>query len=145
MQAEREEMWRTGALPIIYRALGRQADADAALAEMIAKYEKDSPYGIAGVMAERGEADRAFAWLEKALDCQDAGLSGIATPVRQSQARPALAAAAAQAGQGAGATRQGRIQVHFAGQRREGDGANAVAGLAECKVGAGPSSRAHAQ
>jgi hypothetical protein len=48
-----------------YHALGRKAESDAALAELTAKYEKAATYNIAGVHAFRGEADRAFEWLEK--------------------------------------------------------------------------------
>jgi hypothetical protein len=50
------------------------ATADAALAALIAKYEKDAPYNIAYVYAFRGEADKAFAWLDKAIEYSDAGL-----------------------------------------------------------------------
>ena len=67
------------ALPIVYHALGRKADSDAALAALIAKYGKDAAYNIATVYAFRGEADLAFAWLDKANEYGDPGLSEIAT------------------------------------------------------------------
>jgi hypothetical protein len=54
-----------------YYALGRKADSDAALAALIAKYEKDWSYNIAYVYAFRGEADKAFAWLDKAVEYGD--------------------------------------------------------------------------
>ena len=66
-------------LPMAYHALGRKADSDAALAALIAKYEKDAPYNIAYVYAYRGEADKAFAWLDKAVEYGDAGLGEIVT------------------------------------------------------------------
>jgi TolB-like protein/Flp pilus assembly protein TadD len=66
-------------LPMAYHALGRKADSDAALAALIAKYEKDSPYNIAYVYAFRGEADLAFAWLDKTIEYGDPGLSEIVT------------------------------------------------------------------
>jgi hypothetical protein len=44
---------------------------------LIAKYEKDASYNIACVYAFRGEADQAFAWLDKALAYHDAGLAEI--------------------------------------------------------------------
>ena len=53
-------------LPMAYHALGRKADSDAALAALIAKYGKDAPYDVAYIYAFRGEADRAFEWLDKA-------------------------------------------------------------------------------
>ena len=46
---------------------------------MIEKYEQDAPYNIAYVLAFRGEADRAFEWLNKAVTYNDPGLSEIAT------------------------------------------------------------------
>ena len=66
-------------LPMAYHALGRKADSDAALAALIAKYEKDAPYNIASVYAYRGEADKAFAWLDKAVEYGDGGLGEIVT------------------------------------------------------------------
>lgn len=78
VQKEPEEAWRMIALPIVYHALKRTVDADAALAELISKYAKEAPYNIAYVWADRGDADQAFAWLDKAQEYQDPGLSGIA-------------------------------------------------------------------
>ena len=71
------EIYRMIDLPMAYHALGRKADSDAALAALIAKYEKDAPYNIAYVYAFRGEADKAFEWLDKAIEYHDAGLSQI--------------------------------------------------------------------
>ncbi len=48
-------------------ALGRKADSDAALAALVAKYEKDSPYNIAYVYAYRGEADNAVEYGDRCL------------------------------------------------------------------------------
>src|ERR1700751_1603627 len=64
-------------LPMAYCALGRKADADAALDALIAKYEKDAPYNIAYIYAFCGDADKAFEWLDKAVTYQDPGLSEI--------------------------------------------------------------------
>ncbi len=46
---------------------------------MIEKYEQDAAYNIAYVLAFRGEADRAFEWLEQAVAYNDPGLAEIAT------------------------------------------------------------------
>ena len=70
-------MWRTIDLPMAWHALGKKAESDAALAELIRKYEKDSAYNIAYVLAYRGEADRTFEWLDKAVAYHDSGLSEI--------------------------------------------------------------------
>ena len=69
--------WRLIGLPIVWHALGKQAESDAALAELIRKHDKTAAYNIAYVYAYRGEADRAFEWLERAVDNQDGGLSEI--------------------------------------------------------------------
>ena len=49
--------------------------SDAALAELIEKHEKGWAYNIAYVLAWRNEADRAFEWLDKAVEYADPGLS----------------------------------------------------------------------
>ena len=74
IEQETSEVWKMIGLPMAYHALGRKADSDAALAALIAKYEKDAPYNIAYVYAFRGEADKAFEWLDKAVEYGDAGL-----------------------------------------------------------------------
>jgi TolB-like protein/Flp pilus assembly protein TadD len=79
IEQETSEAWKMMGLPMAYYALGRKADADAALAALIAKYEKDAPYNIAYVYAHRGEADSAFAWLDKAVEYGDSGLGDIVT------------------------------------------------------------------
>jgi len=77
IEQEKTENWRMIGLPIVYCALGRKADADAALNALIAKYEKDGPYNIAYAYAFCGDADKAFEWLDKAITYQDGGLSEI--------------------------------------------------------------------
>ena len=77
IEQEPIEVNRMIGLPMAYHALGRNADSDAALAALIAKYEKSAPYNIAYVCAYRGEADQAFAWLDKAIEYHDTGLAEI--------------------------------------------------------------------
>jgi len=79
IEQEKNESWRMYGLPMAYCALGRKADADAALNAVIAKYEKDGPYNIAYDYAFCGDADKAFEWLDKAVAYQDGGLSEIVT------------------------------------------------------------------
>jgi TolB-like protein/Flp pilus assembly protein TadD len=74
---EKTESDRMIGLPLAYCALGRKADADAALNALVAKYEKDCSYNIAFVYAFCGDADKAFEWLDKAVAYQDAGLAEI--------------------------------------------------------------------
>jgi tetratricopeptide (TPR) repeat protein len=65
IEQEHSEIWRMIGLPIVYYALGRKAESDAALAALVAKYSVDGAYNIAYIHAFRGEADLAFEWLEK--------------------------------------------------------------------------------
>jgi hypothetical protein len=61
-----------------YHALGRKSESDAALAQLIRKYEKDASWNIAYTLAFRGEVDRAFEWLDRAIGYRDSGLSDTA-------------------------------------------------------------------
>jgi TolB-like protein/Tfp pilus assembly protein PilF len=78
MQQESDENWRLMGVTMALYALGKHAESDAALAELIGKYEKDSAYNIAYVLAYRGEIERAFEWLDKAVAYHDTGLVEIA-------------------------------------------------------------------
>jgi TolB-like protein/class 3 adenylate cyclase/cytochrome c-type biogenesis protein CcmH/NrfG len=78
IEQEKSEVWRLIGLPMAYHALGRKTESDAALATLIAKDEKWGPYNVAYVYAFRGEADKAFEWLDKAVQYEDPGLIDIA-------------------------------------------------------------------
>jgi TolB-like protein/Tfp pilus assembly protein PilF len=69
--------WGVIGLPMVYHDLGRGAESDAALADLIEQYERDAAYNIAYVYAYRDQADEAFEWLDKAVEYGDAGLSEI--------------------------------------------------------------------
>lgn len=75
MEREPEPNWRLQGLALAYHALGRKKESDAALAEFVAKYHADGAFQIAEVYAFRGEADRAFEWLERAYAQHDGGLA----------------------------------------------------------------------
>jgi TolB-like protein/Tfp pilus assembly protein PilF len=77
IEQETSEVYKMIGLPMAYYALGRKADSDAALAALIAKYEKDAPYNIAYAYAYRGEAGKAFEWLDKAIEYGDPGIGEI--------------------------------------------------------------------
>jgi TolB-like protein/Flp pilus assembly protein TadD len=79
IEQEPNEVFKMIGLPMAYYALGRKADSDAALAALIAKYEKDGSYNIAYVYAYRGETDKAFEWLDKAVEYGDSGLGVVTT------------------------------------------------------------------
>lgn len=79
MQLERNTLWRLIGRPIAYHALGRTAESDAALTELIEKFAAPAAFNIAYVVAYRGEVDRAFEWLDRAVEHRDPGLAGILT------------------------------------------------------------------
>ena len=74
---ETSEAWRRIGLAMIRHDLGERAASDAALRSLIADYGRDAPYNIAYVLAYRGEEDRAFEWLDRAVEHGDPGLSQI--------------------------------------------------------------------
>ncbi|MEE8295815.1 MAG: tetratricopeptide repeat protein [Sphingomonadales bacterium] len=78
IQKETSETKLLYGLVTAYHALGDAAASDMALTELIEKYEQDAAYNIAYLLAFRGEANRAFEWLDKAVVYNDPGLSQIA-------------------------------------------------------------------
>jgi len=77
MQQEEEEIWRLSGLPLVYHALGRRTESDAALAVLKDKHAGEMAYQIAEVHAFRGETDLAFEWLERAYEQRDGGAAQI--------------------------------------------------------------------
>ena len=59
---------------IVYHALGRQQDSDAALAKLIARHQEQGAFQIALIYAYRKELDKAFAWLDRAYQQRDAAM-----------------------------------------------------------------------
>ena len=64
---------------IVYHALGREQDSNAALDELVAKHETDWAYQIAEVYAFRAESGKSFEWLVRAYKQRDGGLTGLKT------------------------------------------------------------------
>jgi TolB-like protein/DNA-binding winged helix-turn-helix (wHTH) protein/Tfp pilus assembly protein PilF len=79
IEKEPSEWGKLTGQALVYHALGREQDSNAALAELIAKHDTDSAYQIAEVYAFRGESDKSFEWLERAYKQRDAGLLQIKT------------------------------------------------------------------
>jgi TolB-like protein len=71
------EVWSQTGVAMAEHTLGHAKESQRALDELIAKYAHDSAYQIADVYAWRGEADKAFEWLERAYVQRDGGLGGI--------------------------------------------------------------------
>ncbi len=76
---EPAEWYRLTGLVMAYHALGRDTDSDESLRELIEKYEAGWAYQIAYALAYRGEVDRAFEWLDRAVEINDPGLAEIPT------------------------------------------------------------------
>lgn len=74
IEQETDPGWRLQGLALVYHALKRKKEADAALAELIAKYQFDSAFQIAEVYSFRQDFDQAFEWLERAYKQHDSGL-----------------------------------------------------------------------
>jgi TolB-like protein/tetratricopeptide (TPR) repeat protein len=72
---EQDEAYRLWAVSIIEHAAGRAVESDDALRSLVEKYADDCAYQIAEVCGARGEVDAAFAWLERAYEQRDGGLS----------------------------------------------------------------------
>jgi TolB-like protein/Flp pilus assembly protein TadD len=77
MQQEAPDSGRDSGLASVYHAMGRKADSDAALARVTKERAGDVAYEIAQAHAYRGEADQAFAWLDRAYDQKDIELYWI--------------------------------------------------------------------
>ncbi|HVR25949.1 MAG TPA: winged helix-turn-helix domain-containing protein [Candidatus Polarisedimenticolia bacterium] len=69
----RDEPQRAFLYAIAYYALSRKEESDAALSELIAKYQQNT-YRIAEVYAFRNQSDEAFEWLDRAYGQRNAGL-----------------------------------------------------------------------
>jgi TolB-like protein/tetratricopeptide (TPR) repeat protein/predicted Ser/Thr protein kinase len=65
--------YRDTAHAVVYWCLGRSADSDRALSELLSKGEQWG-FQIAIAYAVRGDNDKAFQWLERALELHDSGL-----------------------------------------------------------------------
>jgi tetratricopeptide (TPR) repeat protein len=79
MNREPETIWRLYGQALANHSLRRKQDGDTALAELIANYDEVSLFQIACVYAFRGDADRAFEWLERAYTRRDTGLVWLKT------------------------------------------------------------------
>jgi len=77
-QLEPDPGFRRFELTVAHYVRGDRAAADAALADLIANAAREGfAYQIAEVYALRGEKDKAFEWLQTALDDRDAGMLGL--------------------------------------------------------------------
>ena len=76
-QLEPNEGYRRFELALAQHTRGDRPAADAALGDLVAKDRNFLAYQIAEVHAWRGERDKAFEWLEIALDHHDTGMLSL--------------------------------------------------------------------
>jgi TolB-like protein/DNA-binding winged helix-turn-helix (wHTH) protein/lipoprotein NlpI len=81
MQREPSHPYQLLGLVMAQHALGRSDLSDAALEELIQKYEQGWAYNIAYVLAFRNDSDAAFEWLDKAVAYRDPGLADIVAEI----------------------------------------------------------------
>jgi TolB-like protein/Flp pilus assembly protein TadD len=74
MEEDTQEPTRLGGSAMAYFALGRKAESDGALAQLL-KRQANHPYFIAQVYAYRGETADALKWLDRAYAQRDASLA----------------------------------------------------------------------
>jgi tetratricopeptide (TPR) repeat protein len=74
MQQEQTAWSRDAGLAMVYYAIGRHGESDAALMAVAKGGAQNYASEIADAYAYRGEADPAFAWLERAYRQKDTGL-----------------------------------------------------------------------
>ena len=74
-QSDTDPIFHLQDLALVYRALGRNDEADKALAELVSRYSTTAAFQIAEVYAFRGQADDAFTWLDRAYQQHDGGLT----------------------------------------------------------------------
>jgi TolB-like protein/Tfp pilus assembly protein PilF len=72
---EKDPFWRLQGLALVYHALGRRDAARSALDDLIKRDQSDGAFQIAEVCAFRGDADSAFAWLDRAYAQRDGGFN----------------------------------------------------------------------
>jgi serine/threonine-protein kinase len=73
------EVWKDFGVALAEHTLGHEQESQRALDALIAKYAHDSAYQIAEIYAWRGDADKAFEWLDRAHDQHDGGLGLLKT------------------------------------------------------------------
>ncbi len=70
-ELEAPEGGQQAGLAVVYFALGRLTDSQAALDRFVREYGADHPFNVAEIYAYVGNADHAFEWLERAYQQRD--------------------------------------------------------------------------
>ncbi|MBV9240626.1 MAG: tetratricopeptide repeat protein, partial [Acidobacteria bacterium] len=75
IQREPDEVWRLWATAIVNSRAGHKAQSDDAIQKLVSQHPEGNAYQIAQVYAVRGEADKAFQWLDTAYQKRDSGVT----------------------------------------------------------------------
>ena len=73
IEQETGDWEKTSGEALVYFSLGRTDDSDAALKKLIASHQNDCAFQIAEVYAQRRDSQKAFQWLDRALEQRDPG------------------------------------------------------------------------
>jgi TolB-like protein len=79
IQREPNEDYKLSGLSMVYWAMKKRTESDAALKSLQEKFASSDPYSIAQVHAYRAESDAAFQWLEVAYRQHHTGMLDIKT------------------------------------------------------------------
>ncbi len=71
------EGFRSAGIAMAEHTLGHEQESQQALQETISKHAQEAAYQIAEIFAWRAEKDQAYAWLERAYQQRDGGLSDM--------------------------------------------------------------------
>ena len=71
---------RLGVYSVIYWAMNRRAESDAALSALERGFAEELLEGIATIHAYRGEVDAAFTWLDRAYRQRKGSMEGLKSP-----------------------------------------------------------------
>jgi len=77
MKQEPGAYWTLTGEALVYHALGREQDANAALIQLTNQYQQNMAYQIAEIYAYRGDSDLAFQWLNRAYQQRDSGMRSL--------------------------------------------------------------------
>jgi TolB-like protein/DNA-binding winged helix-turn-helix (wHTH) protein/tetratricopeptide (TPR) repeat protein len=79
VEKENEGWLKLSGEALAYSALGRPADSDNALTNLVANHQDDAAYQIAEAYAYRAETAKAFQWLDRAFQQRDPGTPEMKT------------------------------------------------------------------
>lgn len=77
IEQEKSDVYRNLCLAMVHHALGTNKDSQRALDQLIEDQADTAAFQIAEAYAFRGEADKAFEWLEASYDIRDSGLASL--------------------------------------------------------------------